>query len=186
MTAIRRTLSVAAGLALAAALAGCGGGGNPVQPPTPSPPPTPTARTIILSGSLSLPSRTIDVEPFGVPSPGTVDITVDWTFAASPIGVYVIRGACDLDRFNARTCDFVTRSEGGQKPRVITLPGVAAGSYSLLVANFSSGDESLSLQIGHTSGGTASTARADSAGADGADVHRRAVQVFTGKMGAAR
>ncbi|HVR70647.1 MAG TPA: hypothetical protein VMT87_07350 [Vicinamibacteria bacterium] len=121
-------------------------------------------RTVILAGSFSLPALTVANAAFAAPSTGTVDITVDWTFPASPIGVYVVRGACALDQFNARACDFLTRSESGQKPRTITLPNVAAGSYVLMLANFGEEDESLSILIGHTTGGGASSARDDGGG----------------------
>jgi hypothetical protein len=136
-------------------------------------------RTILLTGSLALPSSTVDAEPFGVPSTGTLDVTVDWTFPASPIGVYVVRGGCDLDQFNARSCNFLTRSESGAKPRTLSLPNVTAGDYFLLIANFADEDESLSLQIGHTTGGGASAARAGSdAARDREDGQPRAVKAL--------
>jgi hypothetical protein len=169
MNAFPRLLALAVSGALVLTLGGCGGDSddnddcarNPSGPGCVRPSPSPAAvRTVLLTGSLALPSSTVDVEPFAVPAAGALDITVDWTFPASPIGVYVVRGACDLDRFNDRTCDFLTRSETGAKPRVLSLPNVAAGDYFLLIANFADEDESLSLQIGHTTGGSASAAQA--------------------------
>jgi hypothetical protein len=179
MNVIGRTLTLAPGLALVLIVAACGSG---VTEPDPirSPTPTPIVRTVILTGSVALPSRTVDVEPFSVSSPGTVDITVDWTYSASPIGVYVVRGVCDLDQFNARACDFLTRSETRQKPRLITLPNVAAGNYFLLLANFADDSESLSMQVGHSTGGAASSTRAESAGAHDGDARfSRAINALT-------
>jgi hypothetical protein len=73
---------------------------------------------------------------------------VDWTFAASVIGVYVVpAGTCTLDQFNARTCNFLVRSETTTKPRKLSTSNFAAGSYTLLIANFATQDESLSLQL---------------------------------------
>lgn len=164
MNAMQRTLTLAPALALALVLGACGSDG--VTPPTPVPSPTPApVRTVILTGTLALPPLTIDVEPFTTPSTGTLDITVDWTFPASPIGVYVVRGECNLDQFNARACNFLTRSETTLKPRTITLPSFAAGSYSLIIGNFAEVDESLSLQVGLTTGGGVSSA--DTANAAG-------------------
>jgi hypothetical protein len=168
MNAMNGTATCAAGLGLALLLGACGSDGV-VRPTPASPTPAPAVRTVLLTGSLALPSRTMDVEPFATPGAGTLDVTVDWTFPASPIGVYVVRGACDLDQFNARACNFLTRSETGQKPRTLTLPGVAAGDYFLLVANFSDEGESVALQIGHTTGGGAASAASDVAEGRAAD-----------------
>jgi hypothetical protein len=168
MNAMNRTLRLASGLALAVILGACGS--DDPTPPTPVTTPTPAPmRTIILSGSGSLPARTIDVEPFTTAATGTLDITVDWTFPASPFGVYVVRGECNLDQFNARACNFLTRSETGQKPRMITLPSFAAGSYFLLIGNFSEVDESFSLQVGLTTGGGVSSADTANAAAERPD-----------------
>ena len=40
------------------------------------------------------------------------------------------------------------------------VPNVTAGDYFLLIANFADEDESLSLQVGHTTGGGAAAALA--------------------------
>jgi hypothetical protein len=74
-------------------------------------------------------------------------VTVDWTFAASPIGVYVVTaGSCSLSQFNAQTCTFLARSETTTKPRKISVANLAAGNYELLLANAGQ-DESLSVQL---------------------------------------
>ena len=100
------------------------------------------------AASGSLPMRAAADTPIQVAAAGRVDITVDWTFAASPIGVYFVQGACSLDQFNARSCNFLSRSEpGGAKPRRLSIPNVAAGTYSLVVANFASVDEAVSIQV---------------------------------------
>jgi len=90
---------------------------------------------------------------------------VDWTLAASSIGVYVVREACSLADFNARKCKFATTSETMQKPRKISMPGFTAGTYELLIANFADVDESVSYEIGLTTGGGASSASIVRAGA---------------------
>jgi hypothetical protein len=171
MNAIRGTVAAAGALAFALTLGGCGhddctknptGPGCPVTTTTTTLPPA--VRTLIQSSNVSLPSSTLWVNEFTTPKNGTLDITVDWTFASSRIGVYVVREACTLDQFNARTCKFVTTSETTQKPRTITLTGFTAGTYQLLIGNFANADESISYQIGLTTGGTASSASAGEAG----------------------
>jgi hypothetical protein len=68
--------------------------------------------------------------------------------ASSPIGVYVTSGSCRLDQFNARTCNFVIRSEPSTvKPRKVSAPNVAAGTYALSLANFAAQGESVATQV---------------------------------------
>jgi hypothetical protein len=172
MKAMRGTVAAAGALALAFALmlAGCGDDctknpTGPGCPATPPPPPPPVVRSVIQASGTPLPSSTLWANEFTTPKNGTLDITVDWTFASSPIGVYVVREACTLDDFNARACKFVTTSETLQKPRKITLTSFTAGTYQLLIGNFADADESVSYEIGLTTGGTASSASAGQAGA---------------------
>lgn len=132
------------------ALAACGGGGDgPATPSTPAPTPTPCAQKMLDSGSDSLPSKYLLYYDFSVPEAGRLDVTVDWTYASNNIGVYVATaGTCNtLDEFNARSCNFVVRSETAAKPRKVSVTNVAAGNYRWLFANFGTTDDSISYQI---------------------------------------
>ena len=89
-----------------------------------------------------------------MPRSGTLNVNVDWTFATSRIGVYIVQGSCTLAQFNTRTCNFLVQSEPGgaagtppttPKPRKVSA-SVAAGGYSVLIANFSKVTESLAFQ----------------------------------------
>jgi len=81
------------------------------------------------------------------PTSGRLDITMDWTFATTAIGFYVVSaGTCPIDAFNAGTCTFLGRSETTAKPRKFSV-NVSAGNYELLVAVFSTDDESVSGQV---------------------------------------
>ena len=84
-----------------------------------------------------MPAQTLDAEPFSTTTTGRLDVTVDWTFASSAIWVYVVSaGSCNLAGFNARSCNFLLRSESGAKPRKVSVANFAPGSYDLLLANF--------------------------------------------------
>ena len=87
-------------------------------------------------------------ESFTTSTSGTLEITVDWAFPTSLMGVYLVKGECTLDQFNLRACDFLVRSEPSLvKPRKLTAGGLAAGTYNLLVANFSEDDEYASVEV---------------------------------------
>jgi hypothetical protein len=166
----RRLLPVSAGLVLAMTLPGCGSS-NPTQTTTTTTTTLPPCtQTTALQGTLSLPPLTIDEETITTGATARVDVTVDWTFPASTIGVYVVQGGCTLDQFNARSCNFLIRSESGVKPRKVSASNVAAGTYSLLIANFASQDESLSLLVVQSSPGcpaiTSATATRDTGHAE--------------------
>ncbi len=127
---------------------GCSGKSNTAPSTLPTPTPPVCTQTLIAEGSGSIPADTLGAAAFTTSSAGRLDVILDWTFADSQIGLYVVRGSCSLEQFNARTCDFVLRSEPTPaKPRRVSASNVPAGSYSQLVANYSHRDESLSTQI---------------------------------------
>jgi len=102
----------------------------------------------------SIPARVLDTESFTTNLNGRVDVVLDWTFADSPMGVYVVQGSCNVDQFNARTCNFLIRSDPpGPKPRKVSASNVAPGTYGLLIGNFANVDESVSTQIFLSSAG---------------------------------
>jgi hypothetical protein len=153
MNAVRRTLALAAGLAFALTFGACGPKDNPctTNPTGPgcTPPTTltPCTQSVVAQGSDSWGAKELGYNEFSVPDSGRLDVTVDWTNASSKIGVYVVpAGTCTLDQFNARSCNFLVRSEPSNvKPRKVSTPNFAAGNYRWLIASDSV--ESISLQI---------------------------------------
>jgi heat shock protein HslJ len=142
-----RKLRWITGLIMALLLPGCGSSSS--TPTTPTPTPTPCTQTNVLQVNGSVPALSLARAPaFSVSTAGRLDITVDWTFAASPIGVYLVTaGACSIDQFTAQTCTFLARSETTAKPRKFSVANTTAGNYELLVANFGTQDESISGQV---------------------------------------
>lgn len=145
---LARTTRWAAGPLLAVLALGCGGRSNTAPSTLPTPTPPVCSQTLIGEGAGSIPALALGTAAFTTPSTGRLDVILDWTFADSLIGLYVVRGSCTVDQFNARACDFVLRSEPSPaKPRRVSVSNLPAGAYSQLVANFSEKDESLSTQI---------------------------------------
>ena len=146
-----RVLAGVVGSALALSLAGCGGSNDgPTAAPTPVPTPTPTlcTQTNVAQDAGGIPGRTLVYDDFSVPDSGRLDVTMDWTNASSQVGFYLVPvNTCTLEEFNANTCTFLIESETMVKPRKISTANFAAGNYRWMVANYSEGDESVSLQI---------------------------------------
>jgi hypothetical protein len=119
----------------------------------PSPSATPVAscsQTILFQGNGGVAAGGAAGQDFTVPATaGTrLDVAADWSSPSSLIGVYVISGPCTVDAFNARTCTFLLRSEPSSvKPRVLSASNVAPGSYTMVIADFTSFDESVAIQI---------------------------------------
>jgi len=155
----RRVVSYALAAGLAISLASCGENpvtqtcpagttGSPPNCTTPPPPPPPCTQTTLVQDSGGIPGRTLVYDDFSVPDSGRLDVTLDWTNATSQMGFYLVpANTCTLEEFNARTCNFVIRSETTVKPRKISTPNFTAGNYRWIVGNYSDEDESISLQI---------------------------------------
>ena len=108
-------------------------------------------------------------DPLTTSQRGDMDVTVDWTFPEDSIQVMVSNGPCTLEQINASTCPMIGTSTASNlpKPRLLTIKGVAAGTYQLYVGNRGPKTESVSIQVGLTTPGTASastSARRESAG----------------------
>jgi hypothetical protein len=79
---------------------------------------------------------------------GTLEATVDWTYAANDLDVLVARGSCTLDQLLAQQCPILAYSDSATaKPERVRAENAAAGTYTLFVENIGPGDESLSYQV---------------------------------------
>jgi hypothetical protein len=145
---MKRSGAVVVVAACAALLPSCGGGGS--STPTPVGTTPECMQTVLFQGNADLDAGFAAGQEFTVTSTVAtrVDVIVDWTFAQSPMGVYVFSGTCNLDQFTARTCNFLIASEPtATKPRRASANNVAPGTYTLLIANFGTFNESLAAQV---------------------------------------
>src|SRR5262245_34600480 len=82
-------------LGLLIALAGCGASDSPSTPSSPAPTPTPPpVTTVIYQNSGPVPASSVGYIDFNIPGAGTVNATVDWTFATSQVGIVLTTQAC--------------------------------------------------------------------------------------------
>lgn len=157
MHRIERSWSYVLSTGLVSVLAACGGTGTPGGPSTPIPTPTPCTQTMVESDNESIAPRNLIYFDFSVPQSGRLDTTLDWTYAATRMGFYLVpANTCTtLQEFNNRTCNFLVRSEPpGVKPRKTSTPNFTAGNYRWIVGNFDDTvAESFSLQIFISSAG---------------------------------
>ena len=129
---------------LIAPLFGCGGGSS--SNPTPVPTPGPT-RTLIAQGAQS------DIQPASqgtayfltitAPANATLEATVDWTSPANQVVLAWAQGDCAANP----NCSPIAQNVGTAKPKTVTAANLAAGNYTLVIANLGSTVESISFQI---------------------------------------
>lgn len=166
MNTVRRLLTLAAGLSLLLTLGACGGGSNCSKNPTavecsppPTPTPTPRVTSVVDTGQGMLPARVALMRPLAITEVGAFDATVDWTFTANDLDVFLMRGTCTFTQFVTNQCAVVASATGttGKQER-IRAANQPAGAYTFVVANFGPGDESIAYQVLFTPGTSAASA----------------------------
>jgi hypothetical protein len=102
-------------------------------------------------------------EYFDITGTGTIDATVDYTYADTLMFIWLAKGRCTSDQFEADQCQYVATSFTGGKPRKVSASGQAAGTYTLILGSLGPKDESVSYQVVFTqttaSAAPAATAR---------------------------
>jgi hypothetical protein len=141
----------AAGVALVAVLSACG---DDAVTPTPVPTPSATAPPTTLPPATLLAQETFKLDAFQVtkfdvevPRPGRLDITVTYTFADSLVLLWLTDRVCSHLMFQRDVCDYLVKSLEGSTPRRMTVPSVAAGEYSLFIANDGPYDETMTFKV---------------------------------------
>lgn len=150
-TVHRRFLTLAAILAAAAFLLVRCGGNSPTTPPPTTPPTTLPPPEVVFNGNWHLPVNYAGGDYFTTTRPGTLDATINYTFATNQIVVWLARGRCTPNAFDAEQCDYAATSFAGSKPRKISVTGAAAGTYTLIVWNVGPDDEQIAFQVVLTS-----------------------------------
>jgi len=130
----------------------------PAIPGTPTPaPPTPSPATLVIQGEKALdalrPGRaTLANWDFTTAQAGTLAVTISYLNDDSQILVWVTDRLCNRYQFERDECFYLTKSLGGPRPRRLTAIGVAAGEYSLFVANDGPNDELVGYEVRLTPG----------------------------------
>jgi hypothetical protein len=135
-------------------LPGCGAGST-LDDVTPFAPPqrvllTQGSRSNIPPASTSNGAVFIVVIRFQAPAfsttsnTGTLEGMVDWTFPSNPLAVAWGRGDCTQNP----SCDLLAQNaQIATKPKSVTAVNQPPGTYSFLVANLGTSNESISYQI---------------------------------------
>jgi hypothetical protein len=145
-----RTSRMGLVLAGAISLSACGGGTDPTPIPTPTPTPAPVSETIVIYGNNGpVPAESGVYIDFAIPSAGTVEATVDWTFPSSMVLVAMTSAACNDAQaaFLGQCSQIGTPNLGLSKPKRVFGPVSQAGTGRLWIINGATVDESMAVQI---------------------------------------
>jgi hypothetical protein len=130
-------------------LAGCGGGGPAVAS---------APASVLLEGSGPVPANAGGYVEFEIPRAGTLNATVDWTFATNRVIAAMTTDACNdlFAAFDGRCSDIGSPLLGTGKPKMATGTVSQAGRGRLWIGNLGN-DESVAVQITLTGAGVGST-----------------------------
>ena len=151
-TRSRRVGALAGALALVVGLTACGGGGSSTSATPPVTNPPAPVRSVIGNFTFSLGSIAL-AQPVEVTvsGNGTMDATVQWTFAGNDVDLYLTDRSCNATSiFNLGNCNVMSRADSfTNKPEVIRQT-LSTGVYRLWVYNDGPGSESGTLVVGFT------------------------------------
>lgn len=116
---------------------------------------------MLQQGSIALSAPTADSVFFALttvtdPVAGRWETTVDWTNEANTLWMWVADGVCTVEQFAKPECPdevtcpcrFAIRSETATpKPRVLSIPGAAGGTRTLIVANLGPREENAQYRV---------------------------------------
>jgi hypothetical protein len=132
---------------LAMLLPGCKGSAGGTTSATPPVTKPVCQQTTVLDRPSALEAAGYVYQTFSTSQTGRIDITVDWTLAASPISIYLVEEACTVEHLlSGGICAALTFSESGPKPRRAS-HFAGPGRYALIVINGGGQNESISMHV---------------------------------------
>jgi hypothetical protein len=128
-------------------------------PTAPGPTQAASNARVVLEGSDSLAVDFALGRYFTTDRAGIIDATVDYKHVASEIIIWIARGQCTPEQFEADRCTYAATSFSGEKPRKVSVTGAAAGDYTLIVGNLGPDDEQVSFRTVLTATGGAAVSQ---------------------------
>jgi hypothetical protein len=142
----RRPLVVAPLCALALGQgAGCS---NPAGPPT-----TPCTVETVFSGDRQIPANTYIVQSITTSVTGRLAVTVDWVLRTNIVSTVLAQAPCSVEQFLDDRCNVILNLFPPPKPLTASTFWMNAGTYDLILGNFSPTAETASMRVVLTSTG---------------------------------
>jgi hypothetical protein len=105
------------------------------------------AATLITQGSTQIPARQVFFTDVTTASSGRITVTIDYGSAGNQVLMWLTDRKCSFTMFDRDDCDYLVKSLEGGKPRSMTSPSVAPGTYTLFVSNDGPSDDQVSYKV---------------------------------------
>ena len=116
--------------------------------PTPADPPTTDCtRETVFSGDRQIAGSTQVVQRVTTPRTGRIRFTVDWVSSESIIRVVLAQAPCGPDEFRVNGCNVIVDLVPPPKPLEEATTWLNQGDYDLLLQNFTTADETASVNV---------------------------------------
>lgn len=136
---------------LASGLQGCGDGALLAGA---EPPPPPPERRLIFSTAFAPPLAPfgavavvqVPAQPVTIPSPGRVEVVLDWTFSTSNFDLVVADSACDSSSLAGGRCNVLASDRGAAKPAGVSFDS-SGGSITVFSLQLAGPQESAVVSV---------------------------------------
>ena len=136
----RRPLVVAPLCALALGpMAGCS---NPAGPTS-----GPCTEQTVFSDQSPIAANTYLVQSVTAPQTGRLTVTVDWVVPTNILSTVLAQAPCTLEQFLANKCNVILNLFPPPKPLNASTYWLSAGTYDVIIGNFSPVEETASTNV---------------------------------------
>jgi hypothetical protein len=101
----------------------------------------------VFSGDRQIPGATQVVQPITTPVTGRLRFTVDWVSPETIIRVVLAQAPCGPDQFRVNGCNVIADLFPPPKPVEEATTWLGPGDYDLILANFSTAEETTSVKV---------------------------------------
>ena len=121
---------------------------------TPAGPTTgPCIERTLFSGQTRIPANTFLVQRTAMSQPGRIDVTLDWVLDTNIVSMALAQAPCTVEQFGADKCNVLLNLFPPPKPLEGSTFWLNAGSYDLILGNFSPTEEIASTKVTFNSTG---------------------------------
>jgi hypothetical protein len=132
----------------ALALVQAAGCSSPAGPTT-----GPCFERTLFSGETRIPADTYLVQRVTMSQPGRLDVTLDWGLDTNIVSFALAQAPCTVEQFGADTCNVLLNLFPPPKPLEGSTYWLNAGTYDLILGNFSPTEEIASTKVTFSSTG---------------------------------
>jgi hypothetical protein len=114
---------------------------------SPEGPTTGPCEETLFSGQSRIPPDTYAVQTITMPQTGRLEVTLDWVLTTNIVSLTLAQAPCSVDDFQSDKCNVLLNLFPPPKPLTGSTYWLNAGTYDLLLGNFSPTEEVASTNV---------------------------------------